>query len=95
MEGDGHTVVYSPVFKYLGDAKQSFREHLEYLYQRAISSPTALAEILLNIGGWKHCRRLFLSGVVRSILFCASSVWREVLLSETAAHEFGLPADVF
>ena len=82
VEVGGHTVVSKPAIKYLGviiDTKLSFREHLEYACQKAASATTALAKMLPNIGGPKHCRRLVLAGVVRSILLYSSPVWAEAL----------------
>lgn len=75
VEVGRHAAVSMPTVTYLRvilDAKLGFREHLEYAYQKAPGG--ALAGILLNVGRSKHCRRLLLAGVMRSILLYASPV---------------------
>lgn len=88
-----------PAIKYLRvmiDAKPSFREPLEDACQKVTSASAALANLLPNIGEQKHCRRLLLARLMRSILLCTSSVpWTKALANYQRqklmnSHCFGL-----
>lgn len=71
-----------PTIKFLGvalDAKLSFKGHTLYACEKVAKATTALARVMPNVGGPKHCNRLLIAGVVWSKLLNAWPAWAEAL----------------
>jgi len=59
------------------DTRLSYREHLEFVNQKASETTGSLCRILLNTRGPKQDRRRLLATVVKSQLLYAAPVWAE------------------
>lgn len=71
-----------PSLKYLGvmiDCRLSFSEHLKYVGEKSSRICTALSRIMPNIRGPRYLQRKLLTGVVKSVILYASSIWSEAL----------------
>lgn len=71
-----------PCLKYLGvmiDTRLSFRDHLEYVRDKASRTCLALSRIMPNTRGPKYLQRRLLSSVVRNVILYASPIWSGAL----------------
>lgn len=68
------------------DGRLRFREQLDYAGEKAAS----LGKIFPNVGGPKHCRRLFLGEIVRSILLYMLPGWAEPLANSQRRKQLNL-----
>lgn len=79
----GNQVIHSThSLKYLGvmlDNRLNFKDHIEYVSQKASKIQGSLARILPNIGGPKPARRKLLATVINSVILYASPVWTDGL----------------
>jgi len=76
------TIESKRAIKYLGvmlDTRMSFREHMEYIHQKAADSTRSLARIMLNTRGPKQQRRRLLMSVSRAIILYAAPVWHSAV----------------
>ncbi|KAH8349293.1 hypothetical protein KR059_002953, partial [Drosophila kikkawai] len=68
--------------KYLGviiDTRLSFKEHLEYVHQKASGTAGALSRMLTNTRGPRQYTRKLLSSVVTAQILYAAPVWSEAV----------------
>lgn len=72
--------------KYLGvmiDNRLTFKAHLEYVAEKAISATASLCRILPNTRGPKYLRRKVITGVITNIILYAAPIWAESMRYKT------------
>lgn len=81
----GQVIKSSRSLKYLGvmiDNRLSFKDHIDYVSEKAARIQASLSRILPNIGGPKPARRRLLALVVNSVMLYASPVWAGALAAK-------------
>lgn len=66
--------------KYLGvmiDSRLTFKQHFEYVAEKAGRTCAALSRIMPNTRGPKYLKRKILAGVVKSVILYAAPIWAE------------------
>lgn len=66
--------------KYLGvmiDNRLSFKQHFDYVRDKALNICSALCRIMPNTRGPRYMKRRVLAGVVRSVILYAAPIWAE------------------
>ena len=79
-------IISKPCIKYLGimvDARLSFKEHIEYVSDKAAIVNGALSRLMPNFGGPRQNRRRLLASVVTSILLYGAPIWSKALQKKT------------
>lgn len=74
----GFTVQSKPSLKYLGikfDSRLKFKDHLDYVCEKAASTQGALSRLMLNTRGPRHNVRKLLAGVLKSVILYGAEVW--------------------
>lgn len=72
--------------RYLGvmiDDRLNFKDHIEFMVDKATSKFAAISRMMPNIGGPRSSKRLLLVKVVTSIMLYAAPIWAKALEANT------------
>jgi len=90
LDINGACIETAPSMKYLGvivDRRLTFKDHFEYMAEKANRVSRNLCRILPNLRGPRETKRKLFANVVNSVILYAAPVWSTELLSSRRGRE--------